>query len=123
VRRATVPAWEHNILGKLYPTFCPIGPVIVTSDEVGDPHDLKLETRLNGEVMQSAHTSDLVFDLKQIIAYYSKFLTFHPGDVIMTGSPSGVGFGRKPQVFMKAGDVVEVTVEKIGTLHNTIRAA
>jgi 2-keto-4-pentenoate hydratase/2-oxohepta-3-ene-1,7-dioic acid hydratase in catechol pathway len=73
--------------------------------------------------MQSAHTSDLVFDLKQIIAYYSKFLTFHPGDVIMTGSPSGVGFGRKPQVFMKAGDVVEVTVEKIGTLHNTIRAA
>ena len=118
----TVVAWEHNILGKLFPTFCPMGPVIVTSDEVGDPHDLKIETRLNGQVMQSAHTSDLVFNVRQIIAYYSKFLTFRPGDLILTGSPSGVGFGRKPQVFMKPGDVIEVSVEKIGTLRNTIRA-
>lgn len=116
----TVVAWEHNILGKLFPTFCPMGPYVVTSDEVGDPHNLKVETRLNGQVMQSARTSDLVFNLKQIIAYYSKFFAFEPGDVIMTGSPSGVGFGRKPPIYMKHGDIIEVSIEKIGTLRNTI---
>ena len=118
----TIVAWEHNILGKLFPTFCPMGPVIVTTDEIRDPHNLKVETRLNGAVMQSSNTSDLVFNVKQIIAYYSKFLTFHPGDMISTGSPSGVGFGRKPPIFMKAGDTIEVTIETIGTLRNPIVA-
>lgn len=119
----TIVAWEHNILGKLFPTFCPMGPFIVTSDEIGDPHDLHIETRLNGQVMQSSNTSDLIFNVREIIAYYSKFMTFEPGDTILTGSPSGVGFGRKPPVFMKANDIVEVSVEKVGTLKNTIRAA
>lgn len=116
----TVVAWEHNILGKLFPTFCPMGPVIVTADEIPDPHNLTLETRLNGTVVQSTNTSDLVFNVAQIISYYSHFLTFRPGDVITTGSPSGVGFGRNPQVFMKSGDVIEVEVQNIGVLRNTI---
>ena len=116
----TIVSWEHNILGKLFPTFCPIGPFIVTSDEISNPESLSIETRLNGRVVQSSNTSDLVFNVRQIIAYYSKFLTFMPGDIISTGSPSGVGFGHKPPLFMREGDVIEVTVESIGTLRNTI---
>jgi acylpyruvate hydrolase len=116
----TIVAWEHNILGKLFPTFCPIGPVIVTADEVGDPHKLGIQTKLNGEIMQDSNTSDLVFNVSQIISYYSKFLTFMPGDIVSTGSPSGVGYGRKPQTFMREGDTIEVAVESIGTLRNRI---
>lgn len=118
---ATVVAWEHNILGKLFPTFCPMGPVIVTADEIEDPENLRIETRLNGTVVQSANTSDLVFGVKRLIAYYSQFLTFRPGDVITTGSPSGVGYGRTPKLFMRAGDVIEVEVERIGTLRNVVQ--
>ena len=118
----TIVAWEHNILGKLYPTFCPIGPVIVTADEIADPHKLAIETRVNGRVMQSSNTADLVFDVAKIISYYSQFLTFLPGDIITTGSPSGVGFGMKPPIFLRDGDTVEVTVEGIGTLRNRVRA-
>lgn len=116
----TLVAWEHNILGKLFPTFCPIGPVIVTADEIGDPHRLAIETRLNGEVMQSSTTADLVFNVAKIISYYSRFLTFLPGDIISTGSPSGVGYGMNPKRFMRAGDTIEVRVEKIGTLRNRV---
>lgn len=118
----TILAWEHNILGKLFPTFCPMGPAIVTADEIGDPAKLRVQTRLNGETMQDANTSDLVFNVAQIIAYYSKFFAFMPGDVIATGSPSGVGFGRKPPVFMKAGDTIEVEIEGIGILSNPVIA-
>lgn len=118
---ATVVAWEHNILGKLFPTFCPMGPVIATRDEIRDPANLKLETRLNGTVVQSANTSDLVFGARKLISYYSRFLTFRPGDVITTGSPSGVGYGRNPKLFMKTGDIIEVEVEGIGTLRNIVK--
>lgn len=118
----TILAWEHNILGKLYPTFCPMGPVIVTADEIADPENLHLETRLNGKVMQSANTADLVFSVARIIEYYSQFYPFEPGDIITTGSPSGVGFGRKPPVFMKPGDRIEVEVEGIGILSNPVVA-
>jgi acylpyruvate hydrolase len=117
----TVVAWEHNILGKLFPTFCPMGPVIATRDEIGDPANLKLVTRLNGMVVQSANTADLVFGARQLISYYSRFLTFRPGDIITTGSPSGVGYGRNPKLFMKPGDVIEVEVEGIGTLRNIVK--
>lgn len=119
----TITAWEHNILGKMFPTFCPIGPWIVTADEIGDPHDLAIKTILNGRVVQSANTNDLVFNVAQIIAYYSRFLTLLPGDIIATGSPNGVGYGMKPQLFMRAGDCVEVEVEKIGVLRNRVVAA
>ena len=94
-------AWEHNILGKQFPTFCPMGPALVTSDEIKDPHDVALKTTVNGTVMQSTNTNDLVFSLVQLIAYYSRFYLLRPGDVITTGSPAGVGYGREPKVFFR----------------------
>jgi 2-keto-4-pentenoate hydratase/2-oxohepta-3-ene-1,7-dioic acid hydratase in catechol pathway len=112
-----------NILGKQFPTFCPIGPALVTAEEIPDPHDLQLTTRLNGKVMQSAHTGDLIFRLAETIAYFSRWYRFSPGDVITTGSPDGVGYARKPQVFMKHGDVVEVEVSRVGILRNPVMEA
>src|SRR3954451_8891117 len=118
-----IHAWEHNLLGKMFPTFCPMGPCIVTKDELPDPGNVQIQTRLNGEIMQHANTDDLVFSVPQLIEYYSQFYLFRPGDVITTGSPSGVGFGRNPKRFMKAGDVVEVEVEGIGILRNPLERA
>ena len=108
-------AWEHNILGKQFPTFCPLGPALATRDEIPDPGSVEITTTLNGEVMQSANTRDLIFSLERVIEYYSQFYLFRPGDVITTGSPPGVGYGRNPKVFMKPGDVVAVGVDRIGT--------
>lgn len=118
-----IHAWEHNLLGKMMPTFCPMGPCIATKGEVPDPDDVKIVTRLNGQVMQDANTDDLVFSVTKLIEYYSQFYRFLPGDCITTGSPSGVGFGRNPKIFMKAGDVIEVEIKGIGVLSNPIRAA
>jgi 2-keto-4-pentenoate hydratase/2-oxohepta-3-ene-1,7-dioic acid hydratase in catechol pathway len=117
-----IHAWEHNLLGKMFPTFCPMGPCLVTKDEIRDPANVRIQTRLNGKVMQDANTDDLVFSVVKLIEYYSQFYLFKPGDVITTGSPSGVGYGRNPKVFMKPGDVVEVEVEEIGVLRNTVMA-
>lgn len=114
---------DLNRMGKQLPGFCPIGPVIVTKDEIADPHDLTLTTTLNGKVMQQAHTSDLIWKVSTLIAYFSRWYPFRPGDVLTTGSPAGVGYGREPKVFMKPGDVVAVTVDGIGTLANPIVAA
>ncbi|MEA3193224.1 MAG: hypothetical protein QOD26_1557 [Betaproteobacteria bacterium] len=118
-----IHAWEHNLLGKMMPTFCPMGPCIATRDEIPDPANVKIQTRLNGKVMQDANTDDLVFSVVKLIEYYSQFYRFLPGDCITTGSPSGVGFGRNPKVFMKAGDTVEVEVKAIGVLSNPVKAA
>jgi acylpyruvate hydrolase len=118
-----IHAWEHNLLGKQFPTFCPLGPWIVTADEVGDPGDLKLTTTVNGTLMQSSSTSDLVFGVPRLIEYFSQFYAFRPGDLITTGSPPGVGFGRKPPVFLRAGDTVDVWIERIGTLSNPVAAS
>ncbi len=118
-----IAAWDRNVLGKQFPTFCPCGPVIVTKDEIADPHNLQLTTRLNGEVMQSTKTDDLVFNLPQIISYFSFWYHFSPGDIVTTGSPAGVGVGRKPPVFMKPGDVIEIEVEGVGKLSNPVVAA
>jgi len=120
---AGVLAWERNLLGKQFPTFCPMGPVLATRDEIADPDDVGLETRLNGAVMQSANTSDLVFGVRKLIAYYSRFYLFRPGDVITTGSPSGVGYGRDPKIFMRAGDRIEIRATGIGVLANPVLAA
>ncbi len=118
-----IHAWERNVMGKQFPTFTPCGPVLVTRDEIADPHELQLTTTLNGEVMQSTRTDDLIFKLPAIIAYFSQWYRFHPGDLVTTGSPSGVGFGRDPKVFMKPGDIIEVEVEGIGKLSNQLVAA
>lgn len=118
-----VDGWRVNLMGKQFPTFCPMGPVLVTRDEIADPYSLNLTTTLNGNVMQSANMSDLLFKLNEMIAYYSIWYQFQPGDLVSTGTPSGVGFARSPKVFMKAGDVVSVHVDSVGTLSNPIIAA
>lgn len=116
----SILAWERNIMGKLLPTFTPCGPVIVTRDEIADPHDLLLEFRLNGEVMQSSRTDDLIFNIPEIVSYFSQWYRFEPGDIVTTGTPAGVGVGRDPKVFMKPGDRAEVTLEGVGTLSNPV---
>ena len=118
-----ISAWDRNLLGKQLPTFCPCGPVIVTKDEIADPHNLQMTLTLNGEVMQSSKTDDLIFNLPQIISYFSQWYRFSPGDIVTTGSPPGGGAGRKPPVYMKPGDVVEVEIEGIGRLSNPVVAA
>ncbi len=117
-----IHAWEHNLLGKQFPTFCPMGPVMVTRDELPDPDDVSLTTTLNGQVMQQAHTSDFVFNVSRLIEYYSQFYLLRPGDVITTGSPSGVGYGRNPKVFMRPGDIIAVEVKGVGVLSNPVAA-
>jgi 2-keto-4-pentenoate hydratase/2-oxohepta-3-ene-1,7-dioic acid hydratase in catechol pathway len=97
-----------------------MGPWLVTADEVGDPAELELETRLNGEVMQSAPTSDLIFDIPKLIEYCSTFARLEPGDVIATGTPGGVGAARKPPVWLKAGDTIEISISRVGALVNTV---
>ena len=97
-----------------------MGPWLVTADEVGDPAELELETRLNGEVMQSAPTSDLIFDIPRLIEYCSTFARLEPGDVIATGTPGGVGAARKPPVWLRAGDTIEISISRVGALVNTV---
>lgn len=108
--------------GKNFEATGAFGPTLVTADEIGEHEVLTLETRLNGEVMQRATTDMLIFSIPTLIAYCSSFITLAPGDVIVTGTPGGVGAKRNPPVFMKHGDVVEVEVSKLGVLRNTIRA-
>lgn len=116
-------AWDLNHMGKQLPAFSPFGPALVTTDEITDPGALDLTTRLNGEVMQEANTSDLIFPLAQTIAHFSRWYTFLPGDIISTGTPAGVGYGRDPKVFLQPGDTVEVEVSGIGVLANRFIAA
>lgn len=107
-------------LGKNADRSGPIGPVIVTADELGDPNALTLQTRIGDSVMQLGNTTDLIHDIPSIIAYITDTVSLKPGDVIATGTPAGVGLGRKPQVYLTAGDTVEVEVENIGVLHTPI---
>ena len=106
--------------GKNFPLTGPFGPYLVTSDEVGDYTELPIETRLNGEVMQKAKLSDLIFPIPKLINYISTFTPLTVGDVIVTGTPGGVGDRRDPPVYMKPGDVVEVDIGKVGILMNFI---
>jgi 2-keto-4-pentenoate hydratase/2-oxohepta-3-ene-1,7-dioic acid hydratase in catechol pathway len=106
--------------GKALDTFLPLGPAIVTPDEAGDPQDLPIRTRLNGETVQDSSTSEMVFTVAELIAFITEGITLEPGDVVLTGTPHGVGIFRDPQLFMKPGDVVEVEVGGLGVLTNTI---
>lgn len=112
--------WEVNIMGKQFPGFTPLGPVLLTADEVPDVSALGITTRLNGRVMQSAPVADLIFGIAETIAYLSRWYSFQPGDILLTGTPAGVGVGRKPPVFMRPGDAIEVEIDGIGTLRNTL---
>jgi 2-keto-4-pentenoate hydratase/2-oxohepta-3-ene-1,7-dioic acid hydratase in catechol pathway len=108
--------------GKGFDTFCPLGPVLLTPDEVEDPQNLHIQTRLNGEVMQDSDTSHMIHTVARLIAFLSQDTTLLPGTVILTGTPSGVGFARDPQIFLKSGDIIEVEIEKIGVLRNPVVA-
>jgi 2-keto-4-pentenoate hydratase/2-oxohepta-3-ene-1,7-dioic acid hydratase in catechol pathway len=108
--------------GKTFDTFAPMGPYLVTADEVPDPQNLRIALRLNGQTMQDSSTTQLIFGIKEVVAYLSVVMTLEPGDVIFTGTPPGVGVARKPPVFLKAGDVCEVEIEGLGVLKNPVVA-
>jgi 2-keto-4-pentenoate hydratase/2-oxohepta-3-ene-1,7-dioic acid hydratase in catechol pathway len=113
-------AWGRNVAGKQHPTFSPMGPYLVTADEIPDPQALHLTTRVNGRVVQDIGTDDLIFSCAQYVAYISQWYPLQPGDIISTGTPGGVGVAKKPQVFLRPDDVVEVSISGLGTLSNTI---
>lgn len=106
--------------GKTFDTFCPLGPVIVTSDEIGNPNELKIKTVLNGETVQDWNTNDMIFSVPEIIEFLSGSSTLLPGTVILTGTPHGVGMAADPQRWLKEGDEVTIEIEKIGQLTNPV---
>lgn len=107
--------------GKSPDTFCPIGPWLVTPDEVTDPHALGIRSRVNGEIRQNSNTSLLVHKIPKLIEYCSASMTLEPGDIIATGTPTGVGMHRKPPLFLKAGDVVEIEIDGVGAIRNEVK--
>jgi len=109
--------------GKSFDTFAPIGPCLVTPEEVGNPNALQIQTTLNGRVVQDANTNDMIFSVPAVIEFLSQSTTLLPGTLIFTGTPQGVGMGRKPPLWLKDGDEVCVTIEKIGTLRNRVSAS
>lgn len=115
--------WEVNIMGKQMPGFTALGPCIVTADAIGDPTTLRLMTTLNGAVMQDTLVSDLIFSLAETIAHFSRWYSFAPGDILLTGTPSGVGVGRSPRVFLRDGDQIDISIDRIGILSNPMVGA
>ncbi len=114
--------WGSNqwCRAKTFDTFCPLGPCLVTTDEITNPNALRLQTILNGTVMQDWNTNDMIFDVPTLIAFLSGSTTLMPGTIILTGTPHGVGFARKPPVYLQPGDIVTVDIEAIGTLTNPV---
>ncbi len=106
--------------GKSFDTFCPLGPCLVTADEIPDPNTLAIQTTLNDRIMQESTTADMIFDVPSLISFLSEGTTLLPGTVILTGTPQGVGFARNPPVFLKNGDRVAIEIERIGTLVNSV---
>lgn len=119
--------WQKNggggqwCRGKTFDTFCPLGPVLVTGDELGNPNALRIKTVLNGEAVQDWSTDDMIFDIPSIISFLSASTTLLPGTVILTGTPHGVGMARTPPLWMKPGDTVTIEIEKIGSLTNPVQ--
>lgn len=110
------------VKGKSCDTFAPLGPFLATTDEVPDPHNLRLWLDLNGKRLQDSSTSDLIFDIPTIVSYTSEFMTLEPGDIISTGTPAGVGLGLDPPVYLRPGDVVELGIDGLGSSRQTARA-
>ncbi len=111
------------MLGKAIDTFLPCGSWLVTRDEIADPQSLRVRCRLNGETMQDSNTEQMVFGVAQLVSYLSRTMTLEPGDLIATGTPPGVGFARKPPVWLRDGDEVTIEIEGIGSLTNPVRSA
>ena len=110
------------VKGKSCDTFAPIGPFIATPDEIGDPNNLNLWLKLNGEEMQNSNTSDFIFNIQQVVSYTSQFMTLLPGDIISTGTPFGVGLGLNPPRYLKDGDVIELGIDGLGISKQTCKA-
>ena len=108
--------------GKSFDTFGPIGPAIVTPDQLGDAQSVRVLCRVNGETLQDGTTKDMIFGVAELISYTSRFWTLEPGDLILTGTPHGVGFARTPPIYLRDADVVEVEVDRVGMLANPVRA-
>ncbi|NWS64106.1 FAHD2 protein, partial [Chunga burmeisteri] len=108
------------LLGKTFDTFCPLGPALVTKEAVADVHNLRIRCSVNGQVMQDSSTSQLIFRLPKLIAWVSRFVTLVPGDILLTGTPPGVGVFRKPPVFLQRGDEVQCEIEELGTICNKV---
>jgi 2-keto-4-pentenoate hydratase/2-oxohepta-3-ene-1,7-dioic acid hydratase in catechol pathway len=106
--------------GKAPDTFAPMGPGIVRVSDIPDPQTLQIWTRVNGVTLQDGNTRDMIFSVARTITFLSSFMTLQPGDIIATGTPSGVGFKRQPPVFLSAGDIVEVEIERIGIIRNPV---
>ena len=109
--------WQR---GKSCDTFAPFGEFVATKDEIADPHELRIQFRLNGKTLQDSNTRELIFRIPELIEYLSRTITLEPGDIIATGTPPGVGFARKPPVFLQDGDVCEVEIEGLGVLSNPV---
>jgi 2-keto-4-pentenoate hydratase/2-oxohepta-3-ene-1,7-dioic acid hydratase in catechol pathway len=105
-------------LGKSYQNFAPVGPWLTSADEIADPNALTISSSVNGDVMQNSNTADMVFNVKQLVSYISSVCELRPGDLIFTGTPQGVGQARTPPIFLGFGDVVEIEIEKLGSLRN-----
>jgi 2-keto-4-pentenoate hydratase/2-oxohepta-3-ene-1,7-dioic acid hydratase in catechol pathway len=118
VQRAT-SQWS---LAKSFPTFCPMGPAIVTADEITDPHSLEIRLTIDGETLQHASTNQFVFQIPRIVEYISSITPLLPGDIVSTGTPAGVGTGRTPKRWLKPGESVTITIEHIGTITNSVVA-
>jgi len=110
------------LMGKTFDTFAPMGPWIITADEIADPHNLNIQLEINGEMLQNSNTRELIFKIPELIAFLSSVFTLEPGDIVSTGTPSGVGVARKPPRFLRAGEEVTVRVEGIGELKNPVVA-
>jgi 2-keto-4-pentenoate hydratase/2-oxohepta-3-ene-1,7-dioic acid hydratase in catechol pathway len=112
----------QHFIGKSCDSFAPLGPALVTADEIPDPQDLGIRTLVSGELMQSARTKEMIFPVAELIAFASKLMTLEPGDVLLTGTPAGVGAARTPPRFLRDGDVVEIEIERVGRLRSYVRA-
>jgi len=116
--------WQKNkpgkqwFLGKSFDSFAPLGPSIATADSVPDPNNLRISCKINGELLQNSSTNELIFKPIELVSYISQVMTLEPGDVIYTGTPSGVGVARQPNRFLKDGDVAEIEIESLGVLRN-----
>jgi 2-keto-4-pentenoate hydratase/2-oxohepta-3-ene-1,7-dioic acid hydratase in catechol pathway len=112
--------WQR---GKSCDTFAPMGPFVATTDEIPEPQDLAIKLRLNGETMQDSNTNQMIFGVAELIEFLSRFIVLEPGDVVATGTPPGVGFARKPPVYLRPGDIAEVEIEGLGVLSNPVTTA
>jgi 2-keto-4-pentenoate hydratase/2-oxohepta-3-ene-1,7-dioic acid hydratase in catechol pathway len=124
VNDVSVRDWQQRsptfTMGKSWDTHGPIGPWLVTDDELDDPHDLRIRTTVNGELRQDGRTADMVFDCWEMIEHLSTAFTLEPGDIISTGTPAGVGMARRPPAWLRAGDTVRIEIDGIGALENPV---